>query len=266
IGTLPQREGMAKEKEYARRAIALDDSSAEGHASMAIAILFGDWNWAEAEREVNRALQINPGYSTAHLVKAVILTTAGRIEEALQENRKALDLDPLSLIVNWNDAVTLFYAKRYQDALAQAERTVKLDPLSPLPHGVLARTYEETGQYEKGIEVLGRHMPLGVHEERRGIIATLRQAYAREGPAGYWRAALASALAGDPRSPRDKMRVATIYVKLGDRDKALTYLERAVAEHSGDMIFLGVEPCFDPIRDDPRFKALIRRIGFPTRA
>lgn len=262
VGTLPQKEGMAKVKEYARRALALDDSSAEAHASMAIAALFGDWNWKEAEHHAQDAIQINAGYSTAHLVYSVILATEGRVNEAIEQDRLAMDLDPLSLVINWNASAALFYARRYDEAIAQANRAVQLDPLSSLPHGALARGYEQTGQFEKELDVMEKLMPMGMHGGA-GIVAKLREAYAKGGAAGYWRATLEMQLAA---KPQDDIRIAMVYVKLGDRDKAFTFLERAFAEHSGDMIFLDVEPGFDPIRDDPRFKALIRRIGFPPRA
>jgi hypothetical protein len=111
------------------------------------------------------------------------------------------------------------------------------------------------------MDVMERLMPMDMHGGA-GIVAKLREGYAKSGAAGYWHATLEMQLAA---KPQDDIRIAMVYVKLGDRDKAFTYLERAFAEHSGDMIFLNVEPGFDPIRDDPRFKALIRRIGFPPR-
>lgn len=258
-GTLTQKDGMAKVKEYARRALALDDSSAEAHASMAIASLFGDWNWKEAEHHAQDAIRINPGYSGAHLVYSVILATEGRLNEAIEQDRLAMDLDPLSLIINWNAAATLIHARRYDEAIAQANRAIQLDPLSPLPHGTLARAYEQTGEFGKELDAFEKLMPMGMHG---GILAKLREGYAKGGAAGYWRTTLEMQLAA---KPQDNVRIAMVYTKLGERDKAFTYLERAYAEHSGDMVFIYMEPGFDPIRDDPRYRALIRRIGFPPR-
>ncbi|HYR52116.1 MAG TPA: protein kinase, partial [Candidatus Dormibacteraeota bacterium] len=256
IASLPQKEGMAKVKEFAKRALAADDASAEAHASMAIAVLFADWNWAEAERHVQRAIQLNAGYSTAHLVYSVILATEGRVNEAIEQDHLATDLDPLSIIVSWNATATLFYARRYEQAIAQANRTVALDPSSPLPHGAMARTYEETGKYEASLDILGRHLPVGEH----GMIAQLKQAYTAEGPAGYWRKMLAFETANHRK---DYLRIAVIQAKLGDREQSLRSLERAYGEHVGDMIFINIEPGFDPMRADPRFQAIVRKIGFP---
>ena len=261
LGIMPPKEGMAKVKEYARRAIALDDSSAEGHASMAIAVLFGEWNWKEAEHHVQHAIRLNPGYATAHLIYSVILATEGRVNEAIEQDRLAMDLDPLSLIINWNASATLIHARRYDDAIAQANRAVQLDPLSSLPHGALARAYEQTGQFEKELDVLEKLMPMGMHGGA-GIVAKLREGYKKGGAEGYWRTTLEMQLAS---KPQDKIRIAMVYAKLGDRDKALDYLERAYAEHSGDMVFIGIEPGYDPIRNDPRFQSLLRRVGVPRR-
>ncbi|TMQ49002.1 MAG: tetratricopeptide repeat protein [Candidatus Eisenbacteria bacterium] len=262
LGTLPQKEGMAKVKEYAKRALGADDSSPEAHTSMAIAVLFADWNWKEAEHHAQRAIQLNAGYSTAHLVYSVILATAGRTNEAIEQDHLAADLDPLSLIVSWNAASTYFYARRYDQALAQATHTVAMDPSSHLPHGAMARTYEETGRYQASLDLLEQHLPVG-DTENRAAVAALKQAFATHGTTGYWRTMLRFETAENPKNPKDKIRVAMIYLKLGDREKAFYWLERAYAEHAGDMIFINIEPCFDPIRTDPRFQALVRKVGFP---
>jgi hypothetical protein len=116
-----------------------------------------------------------------------------------------------------------------------------------------------TGQFEKELDVMEKLMPMGMHG---GLVAKLREGYAKGGAAGYWRTTLQMLLAGNSQ---DKVRIAEVYAKLGDRGQALTYLEKGLAEHSGDMVFINVEPGFDSIRDDPRFKALIRRVGFPPR-
>jgi len=264
LGTLPQEEGMAKVKEYARRALALDDSSAEGHTSMAVATLFADWNWSEAEHHVKRAIQINPGYSTAHLVYSVILCTAGRINEAIEQDALATSLDPLSLIVNWNASSTLFYARRYDEALAQAKRAAQLDPTSMLPQGSLGRIYEQMGNYEGDLDIMDHYLPES--SGGKAVVAKLRHAYETEGVPGYWRVMLELHTRQGPMHRGDAIGLAMIYTKMGDRARALTELERAFADHSGDMIFINIEPCFDPLRNEPRFKALIRRVGQTPRA
>jgi TolB-like protein/Tfp pilus assembly protein PilF len=264
LNTIPQKEGMVKVKEYAQRALKLDDNSAEAHTSMAIATLFADWDWKTAEEHIQHAIQLNAGYSTAHLVYSVILSTSGRMNLAIEQDRLAMDLDPLSLIVNWNATSTLFQARRYDDAIAQAKHTIEIDPTSPLPQGALARTYEQTGRLEEGLEVLRQHFSLpGVPAQNRAMVDALIAEYRKGGVAGYWGHMLRMELAQNPRNPKDKIRIAMIYTKLGDKDKALSYLERAYAEHTGDMIFINIEPCFEPIRNEPRFRALVRKVGNP---
>ena len=264
FNALPQKEGVAKAKEYAQRALALDDSSAEAHTSMAVATLFGDWNWPEAERHVQHAIQINPGYSTAHLVYSVILATAGRINEAIEQDALATSLDPLSLIVNWNASSTLFYARRYDEALAQAKRAAQLNPASVLPQGSLARIYEETGDYKADLDVLEANLPEAAGG--KAAVAKLRKAYETGGAMGYWRFMLSLHQQGGPMARGDALHLALIYAKLGDHPRALTELERAFAEHTGDMIFINIEPSFDPLHGEPRFQAIIRRMGLTPRA
>ena len=267
LNMLPEKQGMGLVKEYARRALALDDSSAEAHASMAVASLFGDWNWKEAEHHANDAIQLNPGYSTAHLVSAVILSTEGRFDEAIEQDQLALQLDPLSLIVNWNMAATYFYARRYDDAIAAAKQTMKLDPMSPLPHGALAMSYEQTGRFEEMMDVMEKAMPPGMHEDVRVSFPRLRAAYAKDGPAGYWRETLAIQLAGVKHVhvySRDYARLAMLYLKTGQKDLAIKELQQGLSDHNGDMIFVKVMPCFDALHDDPRFQAIIRRVGVPN--
>jgi len=264
LNSLPQKEGMAKVKEYAKRALAADDSSAEAHTSIAVALFFGDWDWAGAERHVQRAIQLNAGYSTAHLVYSVMLAAAGRINEAIEQDHLAMDLDPLSLIVNWNAAATLYFARRYDDAIAQCRRAVELDPSSILPQGFLVRVYEQIGNYEGSLAILEKHLPESAGG--KAVVAKLRQAYAAGGAAGYWRTVLKLQRGGGPGSKGDAIRLAMIFTKLGDRASALALLEQAFAANSGDMVFLNIEPCFDPLHGDPRFQALVRRVGITPRA
>jgi TolB-like protein/Flp pilus assembly protein TadD len=264
IGTMPQREGMEKVKTYARRALAADGNSAEAHTSMAAGLYFGDWNWPEAERHVRRALELNPGYTTAHLIHAVMLTTAGRIAEATAENARALELDPLSLICHWNAGTGLYAARRYDESLALARRAAELFPGSPLVHNALLGISEQLGDYPAALDLIER----GLLEEDGGkaVAAELRRRYQAEGPPGYWRGLRHYFDAWPPERRRPLERLAAIHAHLGEVARAMDCLERAFAEHSGDMLFLGVDPAYDPLRSDPRFQALVRRVGIPQSA
>ena len=258
-GTLSTREGMAKVQEYARRALAADANSAEAHTSMAAALFFGDWKWKEAEQHLRRAIAINPGYPVAHLVYSALLISRGRSDEALEQDRLALELDPLSTIINWNAIGTLCQSRRYDDAMVQAHRALALDPGSPVIHGSLVHVCELKGDFPGALDLLEKYLPES--EGGKARVAATRRAYAESGQAGYWRANLDYWLSRRNDAPASEAGFAMLYAQLGDHDRAIEFLERAYAKRSGDMLYIGVEPHFDPLRSDPRFQALVRRVG-----
>jgi TolB-like protein len=258
-GTIPRQEGMRKVKEYARQALAADENSAEAHTSMAAALFFGDWNAVEAERHILRAIDLNPSYSTAHLVYSVLLASAGRLDEAIDQDRRAIELDPFSLIIHWNASGTLFLARRYDESLVQANRALEVDPGgSAYWAGGVLRIYEQTGNFEAALDLLETHLP--ERDGGKARAARMRQAYAARGPAGYWQTALDFYLGLAKTAPVDPVLLAFLYTKLGDHSRALDYLERAYGERNGDLPFIKVQPAFDPLRGEPRFQALVRRI------
>ena len=260
IGTIPAPEGMKKVKEYSRQALAADENSAEAHTSMAAGLFFGDWNAIEAEKHILRAIELKPSYSTAHLVYSVLLATAGRLDEAIEQDRLAIELDPFSLIIHWNASGTLFLARRYDEALAAADRALVVEPgsLRVWLGGVL-RIHEQKGDYGTALDVLEKHLP--EEEGGKALVAKIRKAYEADGPAGYWRAALDHTLAmATGGHPTDPVQLAFFYTHLGEYSQALDQLERAYAERNGDIPFLNVTPSFDPLRSNPRFKALVERV------
>ena len=264
LSSLPIKEGMAKVKEYARRALATDEGSAEAHTSMAAALFFGDWNATEAEKHVRRAIDLNPGYGTAHLVYSVLLMTRGRIDEAIEQDRLAMQIDPLSLIVHWNAVGTLLSAGRLDDALALARKTMAINPQSPMSQSGLVRVHEVRGEFPAAIELLRRYVPES--EGGPAIAARVEKAYATSGPKGYWRVFYEIATSPKQDPPAQPMALAMLAAKIGDLDTAMKHLERAYAERNGDLLFLNVERCYDPLRNDPRFQELVRRVGLPPRA
>jgi eukaryotic-like serine/threonine-protein kinase len=260
MGAMPIKEGMAKVKEYARKALAADENSAEAHSSMACALFFGDWNVPEAERQVRTAIEINPGYGTAYLVYSVILASMGRLDEAMKQDQLAMQVDPMSMLSHWNAVSTLVMARRYDDAIALAKRAVELDPRSPLPQGGTAHILELRGEYEAALDIYDKFLP----EDMGGkaLVAKLRRAYAASGPKGYWRVIYDSRV-GRPGVNAIQLAVACAY--MGDIDRAMGYLNRAYDERLADLLWLHVEPSFDPLRSDPRFQELVRRVDLAKR-
>jgi serine/threonine-protein kinase len=258
FGRIPPAEAMPKVKEYARRALAADPNSAEAHASIAAALLLGDWKVAEAEREVKQALALNSNYATAHLVASVIDVSQGRVNEAIAHDRKAIELDPFSIFLHWNAIGTLRIAHRYDEALALGRKALEIDPAAPSIHMAILRTLEQKKDYPAVLEVLDRHLPES--EGGPAAAARLRRAYEQSGESGYWKTAYALARERGLSPERDAVSYAFFHMQMGDRERALDHLERAYRAHSSDMIFIDVEPCFEPLRSEPRFQALVERV------
>ena len=264
LSSIPTMEGLAKVKEYARRALATDETSAEAHTSMSAALFFGDWNAQEAEKHVRRAIELNPGYSTAHLVYSVLLLATGRVDEALAQDRVAMQIDPFSLIVHWNAIGTLLSASRYDDALALARQTLTRSPNSIMSQSGLVRVHEIRGEYKTALELMRRYFPES--EGGKAVVAKVERGYAAGGPKGYWRALYEVTSSSNRGSPALAMRLAMLAANMGDLEAAMKHLEGAYAERNGDLLFLNVERCYDPLRNDPRFQELVRRVGLAPRA
>jgi tetratricopeptide (TPR) repeat protein len=218
----------------------------------------------EAERHVRTAIEINPGYGTAHLVYSVILASMGRIDEAIEHDQLAMQVDPMSMIVHWNAVGTLVMARRYDDAMALAKQAIQLDPQSPLPHGGMAHIHELKGEYGAALDIYEQFLPES--EGGKALVAKMRRAYAASGPAGYWRTVYESSgkAGGPPRA--QSVQLAACSIQMGDLDRAMKHLEEAFKEHAADLLWLNVEPTFDPLRSDPRFQALVQRVGLVSRS
>ena len=176
-----------------------------------------------------------------------------------------MELDPFSVIVNWNAIGTLVLGHRYDEALAQARHTLEISPDAELVNGSFLRIYENQGDYEKALDLRDKFLP-----ERFGgskLSTEMRRMYTQSGPRGYWQAVLNFMLSMNhgnvAESKAMDVGLAYAYAHLGDRERALAHLESAYASRSGDMLYLKVEPSFDPLHDDPRFQALVRRVGIP---
>ncbi|HJQ27616.1 MAG TPA: winged helix-turn-helix domain-containing protein [Blastocatellia bacterium] len=253
------KELYPKAREAALRALELDDGIAEAHASLATVKMQFDWDWAEAEREFKRAIDLAPSYATAHHWYAFYLADMRRPEEALREIRQAHDLDPLSLIISTDVATILFLARRYDEALAQCRETLELDANYRQAHIILALVYEAKQMYA---EWLAEHQKLLIADGKPEAAARVGQIYAAGGHEGVLRDD-ASKLAERARtgyvSPRN---AALLYARLNEKDLAFVWLEKAFEERDRLMLDLNTLPAFDHLRDDPRFQDLLRRVGF----
>lgn len=255
LASLQPRELMLKAKEAALQALSLDDQSGEAHTALGCILYAYDYDFAGAEREFKHAIELNPNDLDAHGAYGDLLTCLGRHEESLVEVRRAVEIDPLSLGANCQYGESLSFARRYDEAIAQLKKTLELDDSYWLTHYYLAITYNMKGDYAESVAERVK-----IHElfSRTQTAALIRESFARGGRQGFLRAMTGK------RGPINLAPyiVATFYVELGEKDKALAILNQMYKEHNCELILLKVDPRLDPLRDDPGFQDLLRRVGF----
>ncbi|HEX2714528.1 MAG TPA: tetratricopeptide repeat protein, partial [Candidatus Acidoferrales bacterium] len=261
FGALAPREALPIAKAAAGRALEKDDSLAEAHSSLAWTKLAFDWDWAGAEREFKRALELNPGYAVAHQWYAECLAGMGRYEEAGAEAKQARELDPLSLTINTIAGWILYFDRQNDQAMAQFRRTLELDPNFWVAHWTLGRAYEQKRMFAEAIAELQRASALSAGSPLS--LAALGHAYAVSGQTVGAQHVLAQLKELAEKRYVLPYSIATIYAGLGETDEAFRWLERAYEERSGWLIWLRAEPVSDALRPDPRFQDLLRRIGLP---
>lgn len=249
-----------KAKAAALKAVELDETLAEAHTSLAYEKDLYEWDWADAEREYRRAIALNPSYATAHEWLALHWTYPGRMDEAIAEMRRARELDPLSLIINVNLATLLHWGGREQEALDQFRKTLEMDPNFAFGRMVFGRYLTDRGMYKESIAELQTAVALSPTPSRRSFLGW---AYARSGNRAEALKILSELQQMSEREYVPPWAIANVYIGLGDRDRAIEWLEKAFQERSTSEIFLKANPGFDPLRSDPRFKALLRHMNLP---
>jgi tetratricopeptide (TPR) repeat protein len=257
----PVKEMMVDALPAARKAIALDDSLAESHTSLAMLTYIGGWDWKTAENEYKRAIDLDPRYTVAHHFYSDFLSAMGRHDEALAQERQALQLEPQSPIINTWIAKRHYQARHYNEGIAAVQKALELEPnFTPalLQEGLLC---VELKHYDEAIEALQK----AVNISHGGLIyvATLGYAQAAAGKKAEARATLAQLQKLSKSAYVPSYYIATIYVALGENDNAFKWLDRAYDEHSAWIVNLNVDPALDPLRKDPQFASLVRRVGLP---
>jgi serine/threonine protein kinase len=256
LGLTPQ-EARPKSKAAALKALEIDDSLAEAHTTLADTYLYYDWDFPKAQQEFSRAIAVNPNYPTAHQWYAEYLYAVGRFDEAIAEAKRAQELDPLSVAVSGSVAETYYYARQYDRAIEAYKATLKMDPNFIAAHVGLALSYEQKKMYPEAVAEWQAMAQL--YRDPAGA-SLLGEAYKNSGYPGVLQTLLDRSLKGQSVDPA---QVASIYAKMGKKNEALTWLEKAYAERSGWMVRLRSDPEFDSIRSEPGFVAIIRRMNFP---
>ncbi len=258
---LPAKEAYAKAREAATRALELDETLGEAHNALATAKADYDWDWPGAEREFKRAIELNPGYATTHQWYGRMLSELGRHEEALAEIKRAQQLDPLSLIINAVSGRILLYAGREDLAIEQLRKTLEIDPNFAHAHQFLGYAYVRKGMFGEAIAEFQRAITLSPNFTQ--YQAGLGHAYARAGKSAEARKLLSELKELSKRRYVSWCDFAAIYAGLGEKDQAFACLERAYAQRDARLVELKVDARLDPLRADPRFNDLLRRIGLP---
>lgn len=255
----PLSEALPKAKAYAERAIAIDDQLGEPHASLGL-IYQKLWKWAEAEQEYMRAIELNPNYATAYQWHSLLLRDLGRFDETALMIKRALELDPLSSVISSNLSTIYLIQKDYDASIENALKTIDLDPNFSYSYVILGlsylkkgRTTEAIANLEKAVELSNRDVGLselgygygvtGKRAEANAIAKELEEMYARKESNGFY--------------------VAGVYAGLGDKDKAFEWLEKDIQTKSGNISNVRWAIPFESLRDDPRYKDLLKRMGLP---
>lgn len=250
-------EVMPKAKQAAINALEIDPSLSEGYALVGLVSYWYDWEWQSAEKQFERALDLDRKNADAHYGYAHLLLTTGRYKNALAEIKLAIELDPLSLGNNAQEGQILFFAKDYDNALDRLQKTIDLDPNFWLSHLFLSRVYTEEGMHSEAVAEAKKAAELSGNSQSEAYRA---YALAKWGKVSEAHVILNELLKLQEGTYVPSYNVALAYNAVGEREKALDYLEKGFAERDVRMVFLKVEPQWDSLRAEPRFIQLIKRM------
>lgn len=260
-GAMSAHEALPRAKAAALKALEIDETIAEPHVSLAHIKYYYDRNWVAAEQQYKRALELNPNHATAHQWYAIFLMSVGRFNDALAQAKRSQELDPLSLPINMTSGWVLLNARRYEESAEQLSKTLEMDHSFILGHHRLGLVYEQQGKYDKAIEEfrqvvnLSGGKPLG--------IAALARAYALAGNRAEAEKGLAELRELSKKRFVSEASIAMVYIALGEKDLAFAWLDKADKARDALLARLGVDPRFDSLRSDPRFKDMLKRMNLP---
>ena len=256
IGAVPPTDARRQGEEAARKALEFDSEMAEAHTALGYVNHY-NWDWAEAEQEFKRAIELNPNYAYAHVVYSGFLVARGRLEEAVAEANRAQELDPFSLGISSQRGFVLENARRYDEAIEQFRRVIAMDQNNYQAHWYLGHTYAVSGRLDEAIAASEKAASLS---RTPGALGFLGMCYGLAGRTADANKILSELLELNGRRYVSPPSLANVYIGLGDKDKAFLWLEKAYQERSYYMAYLKVFPGHDSLRSDPRFDDLLRRM------
>ncbi len=253
-------DGFPKAKTAAEKALEIDNSLGEAHASLGLIKCSYDWDWEGAENEFKRAIELNPNYATAHQWYAVHLVMLGKFEQAISEIEKAQELDPLSPIINVAAGWLFFLTRQYDQAIEQSRKALDIDSNFGFAYYPISWACEQKGMHKEAIEeYLKGEASFGLLNAEQ--LKSLRKAYSISSYQGFWQRHLDILKQKSKRSYVLAYEIASIYARLGNGNQALEWLQKAFEERDYDMGSLLVDPFFDSLRTDTRFKNLLKKMG-----
>ncbi len=257
---LSQKEAHRRAREAATKALSLDPQLGEAHAALAEVLIYDDWDFAGAEREFKRALELNPSYAEGHHEYSHLLLLLGRIDQSFTESKKFLELDPVSEAPIGHLAYHYLHgARQYDEAIQQYQKDFLLYP-DAAQHVQFGDAYCQKGMFSEAVEeYLKGFAQSGFKPDK---IAELREAFVKSGIKGFYQKLLAQLKAG-PQTEWDHVSIAELYTLLGQKDQAFEWLEKAYGEHADGLVHLKENLDLDNLRSDPRYADLLRRIGLP---
>jgi tetratricopeptide (TPR) repeat protein len=256
-GVLPPTEAYLKAKAAATKALTLDNTLGEAHTSLAFVLDLFDWDWAAAEREYRQAVDLSSSYATAHQWYAWHLIVLGKNSEAITEMRKAESLDPLSLIISADMADLLLTARHYDESIEQSRKTMEMDARFAVTHYQLGQAFVQKHMYKEGIAEL--QTAIEFSRGNKTFRSNLAYAYAISGRKNDALEILNDLKDRSNNGFSNASEIALINIGLDEKTQAMDWLEKAYGERFNPSVLM--RPCFDPLRSDPRFQDLLRRIG-----
>ena len=254
-GHFPTRQALANAKTAALRALALDSTLAEAHTSLAVMLLEYDHDRDAAEDEYRKAIALNPGYATAHHWYALFLIAGGRVDEATLQAEEARRVDPLSRVIHAAVGTVRMFARDYPAAIAEFRAILQRDSLWATGHALLGRAQAAAGEYEAAIPAIEK--AVGISKRQPSQVALLAYVYAQAGRKGEAQTLLEELLAARAGVFAPPVDLGALYVALGDHDAAIRILERGVEDRDEEMMYMKVDPRYDPLRSHPRFPAIL---------
>jgi eukaryotic-like serine/threonine-protein kinase len=256
---VPSKDSLPQAKAAAMKALEIDDSLAEAHASLSFSLIWYDWDWRGGEREAERAIALNPNSAMAHFARAHALSDLGRHDEAIAEQARAIELEPVFLLLNALQGMFLYHARREDQATVQLEKTLQIDPNFWIAHLMLGKVYAQQRKYPEALAEFTKAKDFSHgNSEAIGSIGYVA------GLAGDKAKALAVLDELKVRSAQSYIppcNIALVYNGLGDNDEALRSLEKAVDQRDVRLTLLKVDPRWDSFRSNPQFIAILKRIG-----